>query len=171
VVAHRAARRGRSALSCTLALECALLIAFILVSLLAEPMRDPNAFPAMLAALLGLSAMGSQSALVRMLAIGAYSTNVMTTNTTQIAIDTAEFFLARRALRRDPQQAEAAAQYAATRGRLAALLPLTLGFVLGTFAGAVIFTETGIGCLLVAVVIILALAVWARGRRCGPVWV
>jgi uncharacterized membrane protein YoaK (UPF0700 family) len=167
VVADVAARRGRSALASTLALEGALLAAFILVILIAGPFLDPNAFPALLAALLGLSAMGSQSALVRLLAIGAYSTNVMTTNMTQIAIDTAEFFLARQALRRDPGQTAASAHVAATRRRLAALLPLTLGFLLGTFIGAVVFTETGIGCLSLAVVIILGLAVWARERGRG----
>jgi uncharacterized membrane protein YoaK (UPF0700 family) len=164
VVAHVAARRGRSALSCTLALEGALLVAFILVTLGAEPMRDPNAFAAVLAALLGLSAMGSQSALVRLLAIGAYSTNVMTTNMTQIAIDTAEFFLARHALRREPEQAEASARIVATRRRLSALLPIALGFLTGTFVGAVAFTHTGFGCLWVAVAIILGLAVWGRER-------
>jgi uncharacterized membrane protein YoaK (UPF0700 family) len=162
VVARVAARRGRSALSCTLALECALLVGFILVILLAGPMVDPHAFPAMLAALLGLSAMGSQSALVRVLALGAYSTNVMTTNTTQIAIDTAEFFLARRALRRDPAQTEASAELAAARSRLAALLPLAFGFLLGTFVGAVVFTETGVACLWAAAAIIFGLAVWGR---------
>jgi uncharacterized membrane protein YoaK (UPF0700 family) len=164
IVAHVAVRRARSALSCTLALEGALLAAFILVVVIAGPFHDPNAFPAMLAALLGLSAMGSQSALVRLLAIGAYSTNVMTTNMTQIAIDTAEFFLARRALRRDPAQTDASAQLAATRRRLGALLPLALGFLLGTFAGAVAFTQTGFGCVSLAVVIVFGLAVWARER-------
>jgi hypothetical protein len=40
-----------------------------------------------------MAAMGSQSALVRLLARGGISTNVMTTNTTLIAINTTEALL------------------------------------------------------------------------------
>jgi hypothetical protein len=46
--------------------------------------------------------MGMQSALVRLLVQGSPSTSVMTTNTTQLAIDTTEFLLAWRLRRSAP---------------------------------------------------------------------
>ena len=86
-------RSGRSALAWTLSLECMLLAAFLGLGVMVPFARDPNAPLTLLAALLGLSAMGVQSALVRLLMPGTASTNVMTTNTTLIAIDSAELLL------------------------------------------------------------------------------
>ena len=50
----------------------------------------------LVAAIAGFAAMGVQSALVRIFYVGAPSTNVMTTATSQIAIDAADVWLARR---------------------------------------------------------------------------
>jgi hypothetical protein len=58
-------------------------------------LTDPDQATALAAGLFGLSAMGVQSAFVRLLMRGAPSTNVMTTNTTQVAIDATEILLAR----------------------------------------------------------------------------
>jgi uncharacterized membrane protein YoaK (UPF0700 family) len=89
-----------------------------------------------LAAMVGLSAMGVQSALVRLLMPGAASTNVMTTNTTTLfAIDTGELLLGWHGKRKG--DVEAAAQSAAARERLSHLIPLGIGFFLGTAVGAV----------------------------------
>src|SRR5215475_5800387 len=94
VLAAIAARRGCSPLAATLALEGLLLVAFLLVSITGVPMPGPNAAAAFVASVLGLSAMGVQSALVRLTMRGMASTNVMTTNTTQLAIDVAQWLLA-----------------------------------------------------------------------------
>jgi len=83
-------RRGRAALAWTLVVECVLLTAFLVLGLVAPFRHDPNAPPTIAAALLGLSAMGVQSAAVRLLMPGVASTNVMTTNTTLFAIDAGE---------------------------------------------------------------------------------
>lgn len=86
--------RGRSALTWSLGLECAALTAFLIAAFAGAPLSDPNAATVVAASLLGLFAMGTQSATVRLLMRNVASTNVMTTNTTQIAIDATELFLA-----------------------------------------------------------------------------
>ena len=73
-----------------------LLLAGLLVTMLVAPnMNDPDQPAALVAGMFGLCAMGVQSAFVRMLMAGTPSTNVMTTNTTQLAIDATEMLLAR----------------------------------------------------------------------------
>jgi len=153
-------RRGHAPLPYALALECLLLAAFLLLGL-AMPMRDANAPATVLAAMLGLSAMGVQSALVRLLMPGVASTNVMTTNTTLFAIDTGEFLLGWHGKRSG--DAEAAAQYAAARERLGQLIPLGVGFLGGTVAGAFGYLWFGLSCLVAVLVLLLGLIVWARG--------
>lgn len=90
-----AATDGRryGALPWTLVLEELLLAGFAGVGSAGSPFHDPNATMALTAALFGLGAMGVQSALVRLLMRGFGSTNVMTTNTTQLAIDVTEVLL------------------------------------------------------------------------------
>ena len=78
-------RRGRAALAWLLGLECAVLTGLLLTALIGAPLSDPNAATVAAASLLGLFAMGTQSATVRLLMKDVASTNVMTTNTTQIA--------------------------------------------------------------------------------------
>jgi len=151
-------RRGHAPLPYALALECLLLAAFLLLGL-AMPMRDANAPATVLAAMLGLSAMGVQSALVRLLMPGVASTNVMTTNTTLFAIDTGELLLGWHGKRNG--DAEAAAQFAAARERLGHLIPLGIGFFLGTAIGAVAYVVVGLACLGAVLVLLVALIVWA----------
>jgi uncharacterized membrane protein YoaK (UPF0700 family) len=156
-------RRGHSALVWTLAVECALLAAFLALGVAVPIARDPNAPVTLLAAMLGLSAMGVQSALVRLLMPGVASTNVMTTNTTLFAIDTGELLLGWRGKRcGDPASA---AQFSAARERLAALIPLGLGFLIGTAAGAYSFVLFGMPCLVLVLALLLGLIVWAAARE------
>jgi uncharacterized membrane protein YoaK (UPF0700 family) len=164
VLAVIAARRGRSALAATLALECALLIGFLLVAAAGTPLGGPNAPAAFAASLFGLSAMGVQSALVRLLMRGMASTNVMTTNTSQLSIDVAQWLLAWHARRRTPADATAAAELAAATTRCAVLLPVVVGFLVGTVAGALAYLAAGFWCLVLAIVVVLALAIWASRR-------
>jgi uncharacterized membrane protein YoaK (UPF0700 family) len=155
-------RRGHSALAWTLAFEGALLAAFLAIGLTVPIARDPNAPLALLAAMLGLSAMGVQSALVRLLMPGIASTNVMTTNTTLFAIDTGELLLGWCGKRSG--DAASAAQFCAARKRLAALIPLGLGFLIGTAAGACVFVLFGLPCLVLVLALLLGLTVWAVRR-------
>lgn len=161
ILAEMLRRRGRSALVWTLALECVLLVAFLVLGLMFPIQRDPTAPLTLAAAMLGLSAMGVQSASVRLLMPGVASTNVMTTNTTLFAIDTGELLLGWYGRRTDPA---AAAQFADARARLTVLVPLGLGFLFGTGAGAVGYMWFGLWCLIAIVSVLLGLIVWAAKR-------
>jgi hypothetical protein len=88
----------------------------------------------------------------------------MTTNTTQLAIDVADLALAWRDRRRAPADAECAARCAAVEKKCADLLPIVLGFLAGTLAGAIAFMLVGPLCIVAAVAIVLALTVWAMRR-------
>jgi uncharacterized membrane protein YoaK (UPF0700 family) len=157
-------RRGRSALAWALALECAALTAFLAAAVVGAPLSDPNALAVVIASLLGLFAMGTQSATVRLLMRNVASTNVMTTNTTQIAIDATELLLAWQARRRAPADAAVAAAYDAARARVAGLFPLMLGFLLGTAAGAGAYVVTGLWGLLLPLGVTYGIFAWAS--RC-----
>jgi len=161
VIVRRAARR-QSALSATLGLEAVLLAGLFACWLRAGPFTDPNAAAAVLASLFGLSAMGVQSAMVRLL--GYPSTNVMTTNTTQLAIDTADLAMTWRTRRRSPHDAAVAAEYAGVKERLSVLAPIVLGFLAGTVAGAIAYTGLDLWCVLLAIAAAAGLAAWTRLR-------
>jgi uncharacterized membrane protein YoaK (UPF0700 family) len=145
------ARRG---LAVALAIEAALLAGLLAAGLATAPFADANAPSAILASALGLAAMGVQSAAIKLMLPGVASTNVMTVNTTQLAIDVAQWLLAAR----DTAAAEARA--AAAR-RVAALAPVMAGFFAGTVLGALGFVEAGFWSLLPLVVVVAALALWA----------
>jgi uncharacterized membrane protein YoaK (UPF0700 family) len=157
-------QRGRSLLAWTLALECGLLFAFLGLGLTAPIGRDPDAPLTLLAAMLGLSAMGVQSTLVRLLMPGVGSTNVMTTNTTLFAIDIGELLLGWRGMSRG--DVASSAQFSAAQERLGALVPLGLGFLVGTAAGAFGFALFGLPCLVLVLALLLGIIVWAA--RCMP---
>src|ERR1035441_1316246 len=89
-VAHRC---GRFPLLDTLALEAALLIGMLIVALAGQTPHDLDAPSAIVVAVCGRAARGVQSALVRLLMRGVASTNVMTTNTTVVAIDITEILI------------------------------------------------------------------------------
>jgi uncharacterized membrane protein YoaK (UPF0700 family) len=163
-----AAAQGRyGALPWTLALEEILLAGFVAVGLAGTPFHDPDALLALTAALLGLSAMGVQSALVRLLMRGFGSTNVMTTNTTQLAIDVTEAMLAWRKKRRLPGDAATAAEFEAACRQLSKLLPLVLGFLLGTLVGATAYVQAGLWCVVAPMLFIAGLIAWSLHSERG----
>jgi uncharacterized membrane protein YoaK (UPF0700 family) len=120
---------GGRPLASVLALECVLLT--VMMTLMLElPLTGQNAPPVVAAALTGIAAMGVQSAMVRMFMRGAPSTNVMTTNTSQLAIDATILLLSIGAGRVAPEQTSE------SRERLAHYWPPVAGFVSGTAIGA-----------------------------------
>src|SRR5215471_13725773 len=164
VVAVMLERRGRAALAWVLGLECAVLTGFLLTAMMGAPLADPNAATVVAASLLGLFAMGTQSATVRLLMKDVASTNVMTTNTTQIAIDTTELLFAWRARRCAPADAAVAAAYDAARARFGALFAIMLGFLVGTAVGTLAYVATGAWGLLLPLAIMYAIFAWASAR-------
>ena len=163
LVATTAAANGLPALACGLLLETVLIAGFSGLMVLGAPFPTPPPAAAFAAALLGLSAMGVQSALVRLLLRGVASTNVMTTNTTQIAIDATQAALTA-ALTWGPRRGgdpETVRQHAAACRRLAAGVPLPLAFFAGTMIGAFGYEAAGPLVLALPVAVTGALTLWA----------
>jgi uncharacterized membrane protein YoaK (UPF0700 family) len=160
IAGHALARR---ALAAALLLETLLLVGFVATFAAGSPFAERDAALAVAASMFGLAAMGVQSALVRLLLRGVASTNVMTTNTSQIAIDATQLAFARLCGRGDDAQARR--QHEVCRRRLVNALPLPLGFLAGTAAGAVAFATAGFWVLVVPTVAVGGLAAWAARWR------
>lgn len=162
VAATLVAIAGQAAAGCALAwalgFEALLLIGFVVAFAIAGPFAGAEAPVAVVASLFGLAAMGVQSALVRLLMRGVASTNVMTTNTSQIAIDATQVALGRLWGRGGD---EARRHYEVCRRRLRGGLPLPLGFLAGTAGGAVAFEAAGFWVMVAPAIAVGGLAVWA----------
>jgi uncharacterized membrane protein YoaK (UPF0700 family) len=156
IVGHAVARR---ALAAAFALETLLLVGLAASFAAGSPFGGPKTTPVIVASMFGIAAMGVQSAAVRLLMRGVASTNVMSTNTTQIAIDATQLAWARL------NRGEASIEREVRRRRLRGGLPLPLGFLAGTLVGAAAFARTGYLALGAPVIVIGGLALWAA--RCA----
>jgi uncharacterized membrane protein YoaK (UPF0700 family) len=156
IVGHALAQR---ALAAAFALETLILVSFVATFAAGSPFGCSRTTPVVVASMFGLAAMGVQSAAVRLLMRGVASTNVMTTNTSQIAIDATQLVWAR--LYRDDASAEFADQRELRRRRLRGGLPLPLSFLAGTVAGAAAFAKAGYLALVVPVIVGGGLTLWA----------
>jgi len=85
----------------------------------------------------------------------------MTTNTTLFAIDAGELLLGWYG-RRD--SAAAAAQYSAARDRLRVLVPIGIGFLVGSVGGAYGYVWFGLWCLTLILATLIGLIAWAARR-------
>jgi uncharacterized membrane protein YoaK (UPF0700 family) len=146
---------ARRPLTAALGLETVLLTGF--TATFAAAPADMAETSAVAASLFGLAAMGVQSAAVRLLMRGTASTNVMTTNTTQIAIDATQLAWARLC----GKYGAAEAREREASQRLLGAVPLPVAFLLGTVMGAVGFARLGHPVLAAPVAVVGALAVWA----------
>jgi len=143
-----------------LGLESLMLAGLLATVLIVPDMDRPDQPAALVAGLFGLCAMGVQGAFVRLLLPGTPSTNVMTTNTTQVALDATEVLLARLWSKRSagfPTPAD----IAGARKRLAETIPIVLAFLAGTVTGAVVCHAVGFICLVVPVAMLAGLTMVA----------
>jgi uncharacterized membrane protein YoaK (UPF0700 family) len=163
VLVHSLRECPRRALACCLGAEFVLLLGLFCACLAGTPFRGPDDSGAIVALLFGMTAMGAQSALVRLLARGGVSTNVMTTNTTLIAINTAEALLGWIAHKGAP--ASAGNRQSQARQELARLLPVAICFLLGTASGAVAYATIGSVSLLVPIFLVGSLALYYTGNK------
>ena len=152
LIAALAEERNGRTLALVMTVEC-LLLSMLVVLHIAVPVAGINDPAVLFTALTGIAAMGVQSAMVRLLMRGVASTNVMTTNTTQMAVDVTLVLLHR--------ASGTSAAAGAARDRLSGLLPIVVGFVCGTAIGAVGYSVTGFWTLLVPLAIAYAVCVWA----------
>jgi hypothetical protein len=111
-----------------------------------------------------MAAMGVQSALVRLLMRDVASTNVMTTNTTLLAINAAEILLGWIERRNAGSTGSFKQNYALVHNEFAALLPIGLGFFVKTALGAIAYINVGMPCVLFAIIPIGSLALWYMRR-------
>src|SRR5271169_6687168 len=160
ILVHSMRDRPRSAFAWCLVVECILLIGFLASCLTGMPFRGPDTPDAIVALLFGMTAMGAQSATVRLLMRGRPSTNVMTTNTTMLAISAGEILLGCFDRRDSGPRAGLDADYMQARSEFVTLLPLALGFLAGTALGAIAYITVGLLCVSLAVLPIGGLAVW-----------
>jgi len=142
--------------SLVLGLE-SLLLACLLVTMLVVPdMTNPDQPAALVAGAFGLCAMGVQSAFVRLLMADTPSTNVMTTNTTQLAIDVTEVLLARLWPGRSGGFPTSADMGIAHK-RFVETVPIVLAFLIGTIAGAMAWYGVGFVCLVLPIAMLAGL--------------
>jgi uncharacterized membrane protein YoaK (UPF0700 family) len=99
--------------------------------------------------MLGVAAMATQNAVVRLTLHGSPSTAVMTTNTAQLAVDVATLIRNR----------DHHADFSQARRRAYLTLASVLGFVLGLIIGAILETKFGLWSLTFPVILaVLAIA-------------
>jgi Protein of unknown function (DUF1275) len=116
---------GLASLRPLLLLQFMLLAGFLAQCVAAGPYIEPNATNAILAGMLGGSAMAVQNALVQISVKGAPSTAVMTSNVTRFALDVSKVLFGG-----DP------ADMAKARNRAARTLAVIVGFAVGCRLGA-----------------------------------
>jgi uncharacterized membrane protein YoaK (UPF0700 family) len=131
-----------------LILHAALLGAFLFVGAALGPFADPDGAPAVFAGMLGVAAMATQSAPVRLALPGSPATNALTTNTTQLAVDLATL------VRGNGEPGE----LVQARRRASVTLPCIAGFVIGAAMGAILEVHLRLAALAMPVML-AALAV------------
>jgi uncharacterized membrane protein YoaK (UPF0700 family) len=146
---------GLAALRPLLLLQFLLLAGFLVLCAAAGPRIDPKTTNAILAGMLGVSAMAVQNALVQISLKGAPPTAVMTSNVTRFAIDVGEVLLGG-----DP------ADLAKARNRAAHTLPVIVGFAVGCGLGAA--CEAALGLWSAALPAGLALLAFGMGFAAEP---
>jgi uncharacterized membrane protein YoaK (UPF0700 family) len=146
---------GLASLRPLLLLQFLLLAGFLAQCVAAAPYVEPNATNAILAGMLGVSAMAVQNATVQVSLEGAPSTAVMTSNVTRFAVDIGKVLL-----RGDP------ADVANARGRAARTLPVIVGFAVGCGLGAA--CEAALGLWSLALPTGLAMFAFAMGFAAEP---
>jgi uncharacterized membrane protein YoaK (UPF0700 family) len=139
IVALRYERKDRSALPTLLLIQTALLAGCMLMGVSVSPVTNPAAISAILASQLGVAAMAVQNAYGRLVFRAHATTTVMTTNTTQAAIDFVDMY------RGVPGLSEQA------RDRFERTAPIILAFVAGVVAGAYGYLVFSFWCLTIPV--------------------
>jgi uncharacterized membrane protein YoaK (UPF0700 family) len=148
---------GFASLRPLLLLQLLLLSGFFVLCAPAGAHMDPDAVNAVVAAMLGISAMAVQNALVQISLKGAPSTAVMTTNITRVMMDIVEMMLRR-----------APADVVRARDRVMLTWPVIVGFAVGCGLGATCEAAIGLRSLaLPAGLALLAVTMGTTARLEG----
>ena len=135
---NKAVRRARRTL---LILHASLLAGFLALGAVLGPFADPDSAMAVSVGMIGVAAMATQNALVRLDLPGFPSTAVMTTNITQLAIDLALLFRGTGDL----------TDLARARRSASLTFPSVMGFVAGCAAGGFLEFHFGLSALALPV--------------------
>jgi uncharacterized membrane protein YoaK (UPF0700 family) len=134
---HRVSRRT------LLIVQLVLLTGFLVLGEVFGPFGNPDSGPAVLTGMIGVAAMATQNALVKLAMPGSPSTAVMTTNTTQLAVDLATIV-------RGGGKPEDVGR---ARHRAWMVFPSVAGFVAGCALGGFLQSHFGLKALLLPVVL------------------
>jgi uncharacterized membrane protein YoaK (UPF0700 family) len=129
-------RRSKSAAAPLLLGQMFFLALFLLAGIAAAPITAADAPRAILAGMLGVTAMAIQNAASRTAFATLAPTTVMTGNVTQIVIDLVDL-------------ARAGTAGGEARGRLRKMVPAVAAFAVGALAGATGYVMYGFWCLIV----------------------
>jgi uncharacterized membrane protein YoaK (UPF0700 family) len=138
--ANKATDKTRRAL---LVLHVVLLAGFLRLGVSRGPFTNPDGAMAVFVGMLGVAAMATQNALVRLALAGFPSTAVVTTNTVQLTIDLAVLVRGQG----DPEDLTRA------RRRARLTLPSVAGFLVGCAAGGLVEVHFGLWALALPVVL------------------
>jgi uncharacterized membrane protein YoaK (UPF0700 family) len=129
-----------------LVVQAMLLAGFLAIGVRYGPFTHPDRAMAVFAGVLGVAAMATQNALVRLDPAGFPSTAVLTTNTVQLTIDLAVLVRGRG----DPEDLFRA------RHRVRLTLPSVAGFIAGCAVGGFLEVHFGLWALVLPVVLAFA---------------
>lgn len=138
-----------------LLLQFLFLFGFLVLCVAEGPRIDPNAANAIIAGMLGVSAMAVQNALVQVSLKGSPTTAVMTTNITRFMMDIGETLVGRKP-----------AEVAKARSRAKRTWPVIVGFAVGCGLGAA--CEAALDLWSLALPACLALLAFAMGFTAEP---
>jgi uncharacterized membrane protein YoaK (UPF0700 family) len=153
VLVARLKAAGIELLRPLLVVQLVLLAGFLTLGVAADARVNPDAPIAVLAAMLGVSAMAAQNALVQVSVRGAPTTAVMTTDITRFTMDVGEILLWN-----DPSAIVAA------RRRASHTWPAILGFAVGAALGAGLYAILGLASLILPTGLALVSLGTARTR-------
>jgi uncharacterized membrane protein YoaK (UPF0700 family) len=137
------------------AVQATLMLAFCLAGVGVSPVVHSGSTPVIVCGMIGAAAMGVQNAHGRLVARPGVPNTVMTGNVTQAVLDAIDVLSPRA-----PSDAQAVA-----RTRLGKMLPAIVAFAAGAIAGALAYRHVGFWALLLPFVVLVWLALDARGGQ------
>jgi uncharacterized membrane protein YoaK (UPF0700 family) len=143
---HPLRSKGYDVARLIMALELALLLAFVAAGLRYGPFTEPLGWSTIMTAALGVATLAVQNSGMRLIWRTRPSTTVMTLNLTQLVLDGV-------AILREPKDATAAA----ARERLALVAPTLGGFLIGAGAGGLGYLVAGFYAGLAPAAVVLTL--------------
>ncbi|SOE87426.1 Uncharacterized membrane protein YoaK, UPF0700 family [Burkholderia sp. YR290] len=135
--------------------QSVLMLAFCLAGVGVSPVLHADSTPVIVCGMIGAAAMGVQNAHGRLVARPGVPNTVMTGNVTQAVLDTIDIL--------SPQMPSDAR--AVARTRLGKMLPAIIAFAAGAILGALAYRHTGFWALLLPCVVLVWLALKARGAQ------